>query len=207
MDLSHPIHAVIPSLDGPVLEVLARTTRALTGREVHRLAETGSENGVRAVLNRLAAHGIVHADPRATASFYTLNRQHLAAPAVEILAGLRNGLIDRLRDTVGSWDPAPAHVSIFGSVARGDGKTESDIDVLLIRATETEPGSEHWTEQTDALTEGVHAWTGNYCQLYELSREELAHHIRANEPIVESWRREAITLFGPDFRQLVRRLA
>ena len=137
----------------------------------------------------------------------SLNRQHLAAPAVQILAGIRNGLIDRLRDTVGSWDPAPVHVSVFGSVARGDGKTESDIDVLLIRATETEPGSEHWTEQTDALTEGVHAWTGNYCQLYELSREELAHHIRANEQIVESWRREAIPLFGPDFRQLVRRLA
>jgi hypothetical protein len=28
VDVAHPIHAVVPTLEGPILEVLARTTRA-----------------------------------------------------------------------------------------------------------------------------------------------------------------------------------
>src|SRR6266508_1038245 len=65
VDVAHPIRAVVPTLDGPVLEVLARTTRPLTGREIHRLAETGSPNGVRLALTRLSGQGLVHAEERA----------------------------------------------------------------------------------------------------------------------------------------------
>ena len=207
MDLTHPISAAIPSLDGPVLEVLARTTRPLTGREVHRLAGVGSENGVRAVLTRLSSQGLVVADARASAVFYVLNREHLAAPAIESLATLRTALVERLRSAIQVWDIAPTHASLFGSVARGGGGVESDVDLLLIRPGRVAPDAAGWLAQTDRLARDIHAWTGNHCQVYELSRRELAHHVTAREPIVESWRRDAITVFGPDLTQLLRRLA
>lgn len=207
MDLTHPIRAAIPSLDGPVLEVLTRTTRALTGREVHRLVGVGSENGVRAVLTRLAGQGVVLADTRANAVFYTLNRDHLAAAAIESLANLRNALVDRLRDAVGAWQLAPVHASLFGSVARGDGTAESDVDLLLLRPAKISADAPQWVAQTDRLAGDVHAWTGNHCQVYELSRRELARHVAAREPIVESWRRDAVTIYGSDIAALIRRSA
>ena len=52
---------------------------------------------------------------------YTLNRQHLAAPAIELLADLRAEFQRRLRDEVAGWQVAPIHLSIFGSAARGAG--------------------------------------------------------------------------------------
>lgn len=207
MDLTHPIHAAIPSLDGPVLEVLVRTTRPLTGREVHRLAESGSENGVRAVLTRLAGQGVVHADVRSNAVFYTLNRDHLAAPAIEALANLRNALVQRMREAFGAWTVAPVHASLFGSVARGNGTGASDVDLLIVRPAKVALDAPRWVAQTDRLARDVHAWTGNHCQIYELSRRELAQHVGAREPIVESWRRDAVTIYGPDIAALLRRSA
>lgn len=205
MDLTHPIRAAIPSLDGPVLEVLTRTTRPLTGREVHRLAGVGSENGVRAVLARLASQGVVLADARAKAVFYTLNREHLATPAIESLANLRTALVDRLRSSIAGWEVPPVHASLFGSVARGDAGIDSDVDLLLVRATRVLAVKAVWLVQTDRLARAVHAWTGNHCQIYELSRRELSQHVSAREPLVESWRRDTITLYGPDVTQLLRR--
>ena len=83
MDVSHPIRSIIPTLDAPVLEVLARTRRRLSGREVHRLAGTGSVRGVQLVLARLVAQGLGDAEEHAGAILYAANRAHLAWPAIE----------------------------------------------------------------------------------------------------------------------------
>ena len=72
--------------------VLRRTTRPLTGREVARLARKGSEAGVRKALARLTRHGLVHVEEAGRASMHTLNREHLAVPALEVLATMRNEL-------------------------------------------------------------------------------------------------------------------
>jgi predicted nucleotidyltransferase len=204
MDLTRPIQSVVPSLDGAVLDVLVRTTRPLTGREVHRLAGTGSESGVRIVLNRLAAHGLVDAEARAQAVFYTFNRRHLAADAIVALARLRPALYEKLRQAFRPWDPKPLHASVFGSAARGDGTADSDVDLLLVRPAMTPSHARRWAGQTDLLAANVRAWTGNPCQLYELTRPELARHIRAREPVVESWHRDGIVVFGDSLDVLLR---
>lgn len=199
MDLGHPITAVLPTLDGPVLEVLARTTRPLTGREVHRIAGTGSESGVRLVLNRLAGQGLVTATQAGKATLYVGNRDHIAWPAVDCLTSLRRTLFDRLRDTVEAWEEKALTVAVFGSAARGDGDTSSDIDILIIRQ-ETEP--KRWAAQVDALREQVTAWTGNTCQVYELTTTEYAQHVRAREPILAEWRRDAVVVAGIPLAQI-----
>jgi len=206
VDVAHPIRAVVPTLDGPVLEVLARTTRPLTGREVHRLAGTGSPNGVRLALARLAEQGLVHAEERAKAVFYLVNRGHLAWPAVEILAGLRRTLLDRLRAEFGSWPCKPVHASLFGSAARGDGDASSDIDVLLVRPDGVGEDESPWADQVDRLRGQVQAWTGNHCQPFQVDLPRLIEHLRARDALVEAWLRDAVTLAGPDLRALLRRL-
>src|ERR1035437_3462256 len=89
MDVSHPIRSVIPTLDAPVLEVLAGTTRGLSGREIHRLSSSGSLTGIQLVLARMVNQGLVTAEEHTSVTLYVANREHLAWPAIEQLAGIR----------------------------------------------------------------------------------------------------------------------
>lgn len=206
VDLSHPSRSVVPTLDGIVLTVLVRTTRALTVSEIHRLAGTGSENGVRRVLSRLAREGTVRADEHSVATFYEANREHLAWSAIETLANLRRTLFERIREELNIWDPAACHASMFGSAARGDGDADSDIDILLIRPEGVEEEHEAWAAQVDRLRRRVEAWTGNYCQVFQINLDRLAAHVTAGDALVDEWRRDEVTLAGDSLRTVLRQL-
>jgi predicted nucleotidyltransferase len=205
MDLSRPVSTVVPSLDGPVLAVLARTTRPLTGRQIQQLASSGSESGTRKVLRRLSSTGLVNATEVGASTQYLLNREHLAADAVIELLNLRGKLIEHMRDAIdGEWIGKPLTASLFGSVARGDGGLDSDIDLLVVRPVdEIHP---QWEQQLSSLAERVHRWTGNHLQVYDVSRTELLAHVASNESIVNDWLRDCVTVYGQDFRQLRNRL-
>ncbi len=207
MDVGRPIRAVVPTLDGPVLEVLARTTRWLTGPEVHRLAAVGSPNGVRLVLARLVKQGLVVADEHPAAVLYQANREHLAWPAVETLAGIRARLIEGIRGELDSWGSPALHASLFGSVARGDGDAESDIDVLVVRPDDADEDQPPWADQVDRLRAQVWAWTGNQCQVFQLEHARLTEHVRAKDPLVGDLLRDSVRLTGPDLRAFVGGLA
>lgn len=202
MDVSHPVRGVIPTLDAPVLEVLAGTTKPLSGREVYRLAIAGSDRGVRLVLNRLVAQGLAVADAHAGSTLYVANRAHLAWPAIESLVGLRATLLDRLRDLIGGWPVTPVHASLFGSAARGDGDERSDIDVLIVRPDASPDDA--WEAQLDALRSWVLESTGNRCQIFDVDRSRFAEHVAAADPLVDAWRREGIHLVGTSIETLVR---
>ncbi|MEU4196783.1 nucleotidyltransferase domain-containing protein [Kribbella sp. NPDC026611] len=196
MDLKAPISTVVPSLDGPVLLVLAHADEGLSGRQIHKLAGTGSVAGVRLVLQRLAATGLVHVDDNGNSLLYRLNRKHLVAPIVALLADLRTTLVDRLKDKVGGWEPAPVHASVYGAVARGDGDLDSDVDVLLIRPDELPPGDPQWEAQIAQLMQTVVDLTGNPAHVFELSRTELVGHLDTEDPILNDWAQPSLHLTG-----------
>ena len=79
MDLAQPLSTLVPSVDGYVLTVLARTEAPLTGRRVALLARRGSRPAGQAVRDRLVEHGVVHAQSAGSAVLYLLNRDHLLA--------------------------------------------------------------------------------------------------------------------------------
>jgi DNA-binding transcriptional ArsR family regulator len=202
MNLSRPWAPIRSPIDMEVLLVLRGTTRPLTGREVARLVRAGSQPAVNAALRRLAEEGLVRAEEAGNAFLYTLNREHLGAPAVELLAGIRTELERRLRAEIAEWEIAPAHVSIFGSAARGDGDTHSDIDVLVVRpagVAEDDPG---WRQQLERLADHVHDWTGNHAALSEVSAADVRRLRRERPPVVDELRRDAITLAGPEPAEL-----
>ncbi len=205
MDLSRPYSAICPTLEGPVLDVLAHTTRPLTGREIARLASRGSERGVRLVLHRLVASGLVGAREAGSASLFVLNREHVAAGIVESLAGLRAELVERIRREVGGWPSQPVHASIFGSAARADGDTESDIDLLIVRPGDLSEDDSQWREQLHRLAERIERWSGNHASLHEVSPKELKAARRRGEPIVASLRDDSIVVAGPEIADLVAR--
>jgi len=203
MDLAHPYTALCSPLEGGALSVLAGTTRPMTGREIARLMGRSSHSGVLIALNRLADHGVVEREEAGRALLFTLNREHLVAPAVEVLANMRTEVIDRIRRAVESWEIAAVHVSLFGSFARGEGGIDSDIDLLVVRPKKVGRENPHWREQVDLLARQVRRWTGNPAGIVEVGKEEVARLRKEEPPILDELRSDAIAVIGVETRALL----
>jgi predicted nucleotidyltransferase len=204
MDLSNPLAVVTPTLDAAVLQALAATTGWATGAHVHRLAGTGSDDGVRRVLARLVDQGIVLADQHSHATLYLLNRDHVAADAIVALTRLRGVIIDRIKGALESWSPVPVHAGLFGSFARGEATADSDIDLLVI--TEPKANPDMTAEAVDGLAADIRKWTGNNVQIVDRNTDELAAMIGPDDPLVASWRADHIDLMGARLLDLLRDL-
>jgi predicted nucleotidyltransferase len=153
----------------------------------------------------LAEHGLVDVVEAPPALLYSLNREHIAAPVADALAGLRQELRRRLRAAISEWRRQPVHVSIFGSAARGDGGIDSDIDLFVVRPGDVDAEDEVWRAQLDGLAEQVRRWTGNHAGLSEVDERDLPA-LAAKAPLVlDDLRRDAITLAGRDISALLRR--
>jgi predicted nucleotidyltransferase len=205
VDLSHPAEAVVPSLDGDVLAVLARTTLPLTGRAVASLSLRGSQSGVHAVLTRLVRHGLVHVSGAGSANLYLLNRDHVAAVAVLALVDLRGQLYERITDAMRSWDCPPLAAAVFGSAARGDGDNESDIDLFLVRPAQmSSDAAQRWEMDVAELAQAVRRWSGNPAGIVDVTPEGVQQMLLAETPVTQSLRRDAVTLLGTHVLKVAR---
>lgn len=197
MNLSAPYAGLLPRTEGQVLLALARTSKPLSGREVARLAGT-SPNGAWTTLRRLVDHGLVTQQEAGRRTLlYTLNRDHLAAEAVLALVNLRSRLADRLRALIDAWTITPLHASVFGSAARGDGDTASDVDLFLVRPSGVDEDDKQWRAQMNELAEAVLRWTGNHAGISDISGEDVERLGTERPPIVSDLERDAIVLCGP----------
>jgi predicted nucleotidyltransferase len=207
MDLSNPLATVAPTLDAGVLQVLAATTAGCTTGEVHRRLGRGSDEGVRRVLARLDAQGVVVVETAGRYPVYRLNREHVAAPYIEALSAVRREIIDRIGRELAGWQLMPAHAGLFGSFARATADADSDVDVLIVRQDGMDAAVEDaWLDQLAHLQDKIRAWTGNAAQLVDLSPSTLGLMVRQNDPLVDSWRAEEVHLHGERLLDLLRRL-
>jgi DNA-binding GntR family transcriptional regulator len=225
VDLTDPTSAVTATLDGPVLAVLAGAGKPLTAGEVAAQMPRGSEVGVRRSLARLVEQGIVQATEMGRNRVHELNRDHVAAPVAVLLAGLRLEVWKRLRMKLGTWKTRPLYACVFGSAARGDGDSQSDIDLLLVHAPFpgdldprrrssafgdqlagaaaqlltlqlTEREVTRWHRQVDDLHDQVRVWTGNPLQAVQMSSYEWADHKRRRSSLYTEIARDAIQVAG-----------
>ncbi|MEA2023184.1 MAG: nucleotidyltransferase domain-containing protein [Actinomycetota bacterium] len=195
--MANPMKSVIPSAQGEVLAVLARTTSSLTGRQIAGLTDGRvSQKRVSDILNMLTGAGIVVRQVAGSSYLHRLNREHLAADAIVQLASIRDRLTGRIADEVGAWRSPGEGVWLFGSVVRGDGGANSDVDVLVVRNDEVGADDALWLSQIDALAQAVAGWTGNDCRIVEFSAGEIARLVGDDDPLVRSIRSEGIRIAG-----------
>ena len=186
MNIASPISSVVPTLDGPVLEVLAGSAVPLSLSEVHRRASRGALSGTRRALQRLVIEGVVLDVPGG----YLLNREHVAADAIEALVTIRARFLSRLHAEVASWSYQADLVGIFGSFARRDGGSRSDIDIVIV-------GEERCPDDVlDELASLVITWTGNRAQIVAITPSELRAMRSVDEPILAEWRRDLEVVYG-----------
>lgn len=204
MNLSSPMASVIPSVHGAVLAVLARTDQPLSGRAVAALTHgAASQRRVNDVLGVLVDAGIVLRERHPPAHLYRLNLAHVAAEGIMALSRQRELLLERIREEVASWDVAPVSASLFGSAARGEAGPHSDVDILVVASRHGPREAAIWDAQLDQLAQHVVDWSGNHCEVLELTEAELADARVRNDRLVSELRADAIALGGRDIRSLL----
>lgn len=201
MDISNPLRSVSPSVDADVLQVLVRSHGWLTGLKVATLAHR-SYAQVRSVLHRLVADGLVEVEDHGSAYAYRCNRDHVMYDSVAAIARAADRVEQRLVDSVTGWDPPAYAVIVYGSFARHDGDTDSDVDLLVVRTDDVDEDGDAWVRQRQTLAAAVERWTGNQTQVLELSRAELASAVDKDEALIASLRRDGRVLVGPPAPEL-----
>ena len=193
MELSRPLAVVTPTLDGDVLRVLALADAEFTAREVHDLLPARTKRGIDKVLERLVLQGIVTHTHVGRPNLYRLNRDHLAAPAIEILARQKQGLVERMRQSLALWSPPPVYAALFGSAARHDHSVNSDIDIFLVAPDGVD--EDNWTQHVMDFTDRVQRWTGNDARAISFAENDVTGKA-AHNPLFTDVARDAIVVHG-----------
>ena len=186
MDFSQPFRAITPTLDGPVLRVLARTTLPMARRQVADLIGEASEAGVRKVLRRLAEQGVVIEQRIGTHYTYVANREHILWPAVEVIMSAADRLDTKIREHVEAWEVPALSVELFGSVAAGTSTADSDVDLMVYRSHLADDQVERWDSQVAELRMAVERWTGNTCEILEIDPRTLVEMAAEDEPVLKA---------------------
>ncbi|KAF0967285.1 MULTISPECIES: nucleotidyltransferase domain-containing protein [Gordonia] len=194
MQLNKPFATVTPTLDGDVLAVLASADVTFTISQVQRILGTASGEGIRKVLNRLSAQGVVLHDEVGRTHTYRLNTEHLAAQPIMALSRLNSTFLHRLEQHLTEWEGSLRYAAVFGSAATGRMRLDSDIDVFLVRATDSE--DDGWDQRVTELARLVTAWTGNDGRIIEYTEDELRAAVAAGEPLLDDVSKQGLTVAG-----------
>lgn len=203
MDVAEPASAALAPGSASVLRALAGAEAPMTIRQLARVSAVSS-NRAQQVVARLVEHGVVIAEDYGRARLCRLNRDHLASGPLVALASLRSAFLTLLRDEIQAWPLQADHASLFGSAARGDGGTDSDLDVLIVLPKGISEDDQRWRAQLVATHERVHRSTGNAIAWFIQSDDEIANAVDAGEPILDEWRVDSVWLAGRSLATLLR---
>jgi predicted nucleotidyltransferase/DNA-binding transcriptional ArsR family regulator len=202
VDYTRPVEALIPGVQGRVLGVLARTTSELTMRAVAELAGVSPQQAS-VVLGRLVELGIVERRDVPPVALVRLTRDNLAAQSVVSIAELHRVAVDRLVALAAAINPAPASLVLFGSFARAEATTGSDVDVLAVRPLGLSSADDAWTDSLGSWTDQASRALGNPVNVVEAAAEEVPTLLRRKTPSL--WRdiaTEGIVLAGASLDEL-----
>ncbi|MGC4935792.1 nucleotidyltransferase domain-containing protein [Gordonia sp. DT30] len=197
MQLNRPIATVTPTLDGDVLAVLASADATFTISQIQRILTTASGEGIRKVLNRLTGQGVVLHDQVGRTNTYRFNTEHLAAEPIMALSRLNVTFRSRLGEHFNKWGKELKYAAVFGSAATGRMKLDSDIDLLLVRSSESGRDSDDaWQQRVTELARLVTAWTGNDGRIVEYAENDFRAAAATGEPLLRDVAKQGLTVAG-----------
>jgi predicted nucleotidyltransferase len=202
MDAARPFADLIPGPRGLILATLVQLEKPVTVRALARHAGVSPQSTLDTV-NDLLEAGLVAGERAGTALMVVLNREHLAAEPLTMLVRLRSRLISQLSAELSSWRDL-AGAWLYGSMARGDGGRDSDVDLILVAHRTID--DDEWARTTGDLRARVRAWTGNEAQLVEHTRQSFARLVKRRNPLVAAIRTDGVPL-TPSTSTLLREAA
>lgn len=203
MNTGEPTDIVLPRATAAVFRVLVGADASFSIRQLARVAGVSAPRAVE-IVNHASQRGLILVEQAGRSRMCRFNREHLAAGAVIELVAIRERMLRAIEDEIASWSIAPLHASLFGSVARAEGDTNSDLDLLLVRP-KGEP-EEDWEEQKYTSGIRLRAKIGNPVSWFDISMTELKRAMRGSEPIIAEWKKDSIALAGPPLWDLFRQI-
>jgi predicted nucleotidyltransferase len=186
MLLNEPFGGLMPGARGAVLSTLLRTDARLTGRQVHALvSDRHSLWSVQEALKAWGQLGVVHTEIIGRAVVHAINEDHYTVAPLRSLLDPMAALTKTAAQIVGDGVEA---VIVFGSVARGEAKEGSDIDLAVIAQS-------GWDGRVD-LEDAVRKRLGNDCDVLVFTAKDFTSLATAHEPVVDAILVDGIPLIG-----------
>ncbi len=149
------------------------------------------------VRNRLAAQGVVLHDRVGRTSTYRLNTKHLAAEPIMALARLNSDFLKRLEEHLQEWGETLRYAAVFGSAATGHMRLDSDIDLIVVRASDSgHEGDDLWAQRVTEVARRITAWTGNDGRIVEYAADDFRAAAAAGEPLLRDVAKQGLTVAG-----------
>lgn len=185
-----------------VLRTLSKATRGLTGREIARLSGVAAQATLDA-LGRLESAGFVRWLPAGRAHLYELNHGHfLLKSGILPLLEAESEFRPRIRTILKrSLEGHVVSAAIFGSTARGEERSGSDLDLLII--IERREDREKALGETDAVSERLRKEFGIRLSPLAISRSELREGYRKGASFFRAVVKEGETVAGIDLLEVV----
>lgn len=193
MNLSEPWYGLVDPNVARVIRRLAILPEPMTGRRIHELSENQSLWVTQRVLRDLSAVGLVTYTRVATAKLYSLNRGHVLWEPLEQLLSAPARAEQQIGEAFANLAPTST-LALYGSTIRGDSGLDSDIDLVIVWDDDLDQDAR--VGVLDALDARIRTITGNQPEFFELNREMIDEMQRAHDPLLASWRRDAVTLAG-----------
>lgn len=178
-----------------VLKVLDRAAPNLSGRTIADMVEGVSVAQVNLVLRKFEQLGLVSVVSSPPAKLYSLNRTHFGTKALLDLIGQFDSFLSEASIRLSSWNRKPKAVWLFGSAARGDATSDSDIDLILIWSKPDWQSSLVEAELEDFSMWALRA-TGNEPNLLHISMSELEVMIQKKAALIGQLRSDAKVVWG-----------
>lgn len=201
VDFVSPVESLIPGAQGRILAALARTTAEINLRTLADLAGVSPAQASR-VLSRLVDLGVVHRREAPPSALFQLARGNIAARLVTGLAALREATLGELATLAQDLTPQAVNVTLFGSFARGQARTGSDIDVLVVRGVRTPEDDEEWSELLGTFMDRARERTGNPVNIVEVGESEVGRLLRSRRPVWRDLLADGVKVAGEPLESL-----
>lgn len=186
-----------------ILRVLRDRATGMTGREIARAAGL-SHMAAHDSLARLEGMGVVRRLPAGRAYLFELNRKHWLVkrallPLLEAEREFRKAIVARLRKKFGRKILAGA---IYGSAARGEEGTGSDLDVCLVVGREGEKAAARTAagELADEMADEF----GMRLSALVYTKSEFRRGYRSKNPYFRDVVREGERFAGKELEEVIR---
>lgn len=205
MDYVRPVEALIPGAQGRVLGALVRAGAPLNLRTLARLAGISAGQASR-VLPRLVELGVVRRTEVPPAALFELPARNFAAQVVRDFSDAHGALLREMRRTAAKLKPVPASVILFGSAATGEARAGSDIDVLIVRASD-DTHDDAWTTVLMKWVTRIREFSGNPVNLIEENEDDIPRLLRSSRGLWATIRNDGVVLAGKSFDEMARKSA
>ncbi|MGH8971643.1 MAG: nucleotidyltransferase domain-containing protein [Acidimicrobiia bacterium] len=203
VDFVRPVQAVIPGAQGRILAVLVETSAELNLRTLARLSGVSLAQASR-VLPGLVSLGLVERREAPPSALFRVVPDHVAVRAVLALSRARDVILEEIGRGAAKLPGPPVSVIVFGSLARGDGGPESDVDLVLVRPAEVGEDSEDWRCAVEAWRTDVRRMAGSSVDLIEVGEGEIGRLLRSLRPMWKDVLRDGVVVHGAPLDELRR---